>query len=489
METYDVFLSHSSMDKPWVTQLAADLQRHNVRVWLDQAEMRPGETLVQALEAGLAQCRTVVLVVTPEALASPWVREEYHTAMTMAVAQDKRLIPALLRQAEMPGFLASRLWVDFRDPATYATQVKRLVHGIMDPDPAARRHLQAPLSPAPRATGRRTGGVTARNITTHKVVTGAEVHSTDADTIHAVAGLTQSMQTGGVEAETLHATEIIDGVKVVPPDVLEAERGWRYVTRVLPNGRKVRERVMLTDADMLDPQEGDIVPQRPEHAQVVHDLFSMLTTHFAPGGRYSVFHDFQMDWGIPGLGRPSPDIAVVPDVRDPATLQSQGMFDVSSQGTRPVLAIEVISPTYITADTHPNYKRRIYAQAGVQEYVILDPGGYTRTPVVGYRLGSNQHYDLIPVDAAGRVHCTSVGLYFVLDGKQVVAIDAATDVPLLTHKDQVARAEAAEQARVQAEHARTQAENRAETEAQARAAAEAEIARLQAELQRLRGSA
>jgi len=484
MKQYDVFLSHSRVDKAWVHQLATDLQGHGVQVWVDQHALRPGDRLVQGLEDGLAQSRVVVLVVSPEAVASTWVHEEY----TRAIGQRKRIIPVLLRDAEMPGFLHNRLWVDCRDPQTYAAQVEQLVRGIMHAEPATPRPAQAPSSPTPRASGQRTGSVKAGGrIKAHSIVTGLEVQGAPPDTVQALTDLTQAIHSGGVEAEEdIEATHIVTGVRVVSAAELEAERGWRYVTRILPNGQEVEEMVLLTEADILDPQEGDIVPQRPEHVQVVHDLLNMLTTHYAQDGRYSVFHDLQMDWGIPGLERPSPDIAVVPDVRERAAIQ--GIFDVQSQGTRPVLAIEVVSPTYMDTDVNPTKKVRIYARAGVQEYVIFDPGGYTGAPVVGYRLGRNQRYRRLPVDAEGLVHCTSVGLRLGLDGKQVVAIDATTGAPLLTHQAQVARADAAE-ARAQAEaQARTQAETRAQAEAQARAVAEAEIARLQAELQRLRDS-
>lgn len=307
-----------------------------------------------------------------------------------------------------------------------------------------------------------------------------------------------SRESAVLQANGLHtAAEAVED-----PFALQTERGWRHVTRILPDGQTVEDIVALTEADILDPQEGDIVPQRPEHVQVVHDLLDMLTTYYAqqPARRYHVFHDLQMEWGIPGLQRPSPDIAVIPDVRDPAAIG--GRFDVLGQGTRPVLAIEVVSPTYVDADINPTKKVRIYAQAGVQEYVILDPGGHTDAPVVGYRLGRNRRYRRLPIDAEGRVHCTSVGLRLGLDGQQVVAIDAATGVPLLTHKDQVARSEAEAQARqaaeqraqaaeqrVQAEaQARMEAEARAQAEAQARIEAEARAADVEAELVRLRAA-
>lgn len=285
-----------------------------------------------------------------------------------------------------------------------------------------------------------------------------------------------------------------------PLSAVEAERGWRYVRRVLPDGQEVWDLVLLTEADILDPQEGDVMPQRPEHERATRDLISMLEAHYRQDPTYTVFHDLIMDWGIPGLSRPSPDLAVVPGVRDPQAIA--GTFEVQKEGTRPVLVMEVISPGYRDTDINPQKKVRIYAAAGVQEYVILDPGGYTGTPVVGYRLGRGRRYRPVRLDADGLVTCTSIGMRVGLDGEQVILIDTASGERLLTHMEQADRAEAAEtraeaaetratveaQVRAEAEARAEAAEARAAAEAQARAAAEAELALLRAALRRSRGT-
>ena len=41
---FDVFLSHSSKDKPVVRELAARLQKDGIRVWLDEKQIKPGES-------------------------------------------------------------------------------------------------------------------------------------------------------------------------------------------------------------------------------------------------------------------------------------------------------------------------------------------------------------------------------------------------------------------------------------------------------------
>jgi hypothetical protein len=45
---YDVFLSHSSKDKPVVRELAARLKKDGVRVWLDEEQIKPGDSIPAA---------------------------------------------------------------------------------------------------------------------------------------------------------------------------------------------------------------------------------------------------------------------------------------------------------------------------------------------------------------------------------------------------------------------------------------------------------
>ena len=75
-DRFDVFVSHSSQDKPWVHGLVAGLERYGLSVWLDENEIRPGDLFVNALERGLEQSGSVALVVSPESMGTGWVEEE-----------------------------------------------------------------------------------------------------------------------------------------------------------------------------------------------------------------------------------------------------------------------------------------------------------------------------------------------------------------------------------------------------------------------------
>jgi len=55
--THDVFLSHSSKDKAVVRAVAERLRADGLRVWLDDWEIRPGDSIPAKIEEGL-ECVT-----------------------------------------------------------------------------------------------------------------------------------------------------------------------------------------------------------------------------------------------------------------------------------------------------------------------------------------------------------------------------------------------------------------------------------------------
>ncbi|RYF36242.1 MAG: toll/interleukin-1 receptor domain-containing protein, partial [Cytophagaceae bacterium] len=49
------FLSHSSADKPFIRQLAADLSASGIDVWLDEQRIRVGDSIPEKIAQGLAE--------------------------------------------------------------------------------------------------------------------------------------------------------------------------------------------------------------------------------------------------------------------------------------------------------------------------------------------------------------------------------------------------------------------------------------------------
>ena len=116
---WDVFVSYGHGDAEWVRVLAANLHRADFDVFLDEWELVGGDRVTGRLEDGIRGSANGVLVVSPHSLSRPWVREEYEALLRQAVQEPerRRLIPVLYADAELPVFLANRLWVDFRGAA------------------------------------------------------------------------------------------------------------------------------------------------------------------------------------------------------------------------------------------------------------------------------------------------------------------------------------------------------------------------------------
>jgi hypothetical protein len=132
LDTFDAFLSYNSGDSDWVVALKDALEKKGVTVWLDRSQIRPGDRFVTVLEDALKSVRSVVVVVSPGSLRSSWVQDEYHRALTLSNADPNRLrlIAVLIGDAEPPGFLANRDWVDFRDATRFTESLNKLVYGI-----------------------------------------------------------------------------------------------------------------------------------------------------------------------------------------------------------------------------------------------------------------------------------------------------------------------------------------------------------------------
>jgi len=109
-----VFVCHSSLDKPFVRRLCIELERHGVSVWLDEREIRVGESLVQRVETGLEQCEYVIVALSRAALESEWVRKELNAAFSLEIYRKSVVIlPVLIEPAKLPLFLLDKKYADF----------------------------------------------------------------------------------------------------------------------------------------------------------------------------------------------------------------------------------------------------------------------------------------------------------------------------------------------------------------------------------------
>lgn len=126
-----VFLSHNHSDKPFVRKLARDLEGHNVKCWLDEAEMKIGDSLIQKIMDGIDSVEYFAVILSPSSIKAPWVVNELDTAMNYQInGRPIKVLPIMLKECDPPGFLIGKLYGDFKDEAKYLESFKKLTKSI-----------------------------------------------------------------------------------------------------------------------------------------------------------------------------------------------------------------------------------------------------------------------------------------------------------------------------------------------------------------------
>jgi hypothetical protein len=90
-----VFISHSSKDTPIARQLARRLSEAGLRVWIPEDEILPGDNWAKKVGQALEESDLMVVLVTPHAFESEWLKEDIQYALTAEQYQG-RLIPVFL---------------------------------------------------------------------------------------------------------------------------------------------------------------------------------------------------------------------------------------------------------------------------------------------------------------------------------------------------------------------------------------------------------
>jgi len=79
---FDAFISHSSKDKEKIVfELVQKLEKKNIDVWLDANEILAGDTILNAVEKGIATALSTILIITPAFFESFWTPIEIGLAL------------------------------------------------------------------------------------------------------------------------------------------------------------------------------------------------------------------------------------------------------------------------------------------------------------------------------------------------------------------------------------------------------------------------
>src|SRR5947209_3176557 len=108
-----VFISYARTETAFVDRLEADLQARNFRTWVDRRKLEGGQEWLDKIQRAIEQCQVLLVVLSPEAVASQYVRMEYRHAQR----KGKLMIPLDYRPCpEVPLDLNDIQWINFAKP-------------------------------------------------------------------------------------------------------------------------------------------------------------------------------------------------------------------------------------------------------------------------------------------------------------------------------------------------------------------------------------
>lgn len=133
-----VFLSYTQSDAAIADRLANDLQSGGSDVFYAKWSIAPGDSIVDRIfEDGLSNATIFLVLLSPKAIESRWVREEINAAFVRRIEKLTRLIPVIVEKCEVPMALRTLRWVDLTsDQDAGVRELLKAIHGVTDKPPS-----------------------------------------------------------------------------------------------------------------------------------------------------------------------------------------------------------------------------------------------------------------------------------------------------------------------------------------------------------------
>ncbi|PSN17148.1 hypothetical protein C7271_19260 [filamentous cyanobacterium CCP5] len=122
----DVFISYSRRDKAFVEVLHDALVASKYQAWIDWQDIAATAEWWKEIEAGIEKAHTFIFVISPDSVTSKYCLDE----VDYARERNKRIIPVLRRNAELPKSFSHIQWLPFRETDPFEPAFEQLVAAI-----------------------------------------------------------------------------------------------------------------------------------------------------------------------------------------------------------------------------------------------------------------------------------------------------------------------------------------------------------------------
>jgi hypothetical protein len=104
-----IFFSYARSDSKFVLKLAEDMRSAGVDLWIDQLDIPTGARWDQSVEDALKACPRLLIILSPESVASQNVMDE----VAFAIDQNKKILPILYQNCDIPFRIKRLQFIDF----------------------------------------------------------------------------------------------------------------------------------------------------------------------------------------------------------------------------------------------------------------------------------------------------------------------------------------------------------------------------------------
>jgi TIR domain len=131
-----VFISHSRVNSSMALRLSDELHKRNVETWLDLRDLTTGKDWESEVSSAIRSAAGFVFVIGPAGPSDRWQTFEWQQIVENEYYLDpsKPLIPVLIGEPEMPGFLKTRhrLVLD-ETPSSFGDVADQIVNALQNP--------------------------------------------------------------------------------------------------------------------------------------------------------------------------------------------------------------------------------------------------------------------------------------------------------------------------------------------------------------------
>lgn len=145
------FISYSKTNRGFALELAKQLKASGFLVWLDQLDIPTGARWDDEVEKALTECEIFLVILTSQSIVSHNVKDE----IGYAIDSNKRILPILLDQVNVPFRLRRFQYVDFTNKSNEEgiEAAKQLLRKLIDTPREPEAVPQPTSAPAQRPEG------------------------------------------------------------------------------------------------------------------------------------------------------------------------------------------------------------------------------------------------------------------------------------------------------------------------------------------------